>query len=306
MKSILTKKIIKLTWSPQLVSTDGTFTVELTVRENSGQAAPVVYSGTFYTTKNSALLDLTDILDSYEHHSVNETIGVLANKEPSFLYLVDIRPLVVFSVNGVPQQPALFQYFPLPELYDFTVNSKGPEQALISCFNTTTDGVPVYRVDGGTWQYFSDNSSYDFGHFIVAGTVDSFGATSKVEFALLKGGQYTDIRTLWTLGEGCSSGNLYLYTNDKIQYFDFTVDRPTFTNRKSSFTNRFGDVVTYKNDVNYNYNLIIDADYSRELLEDLNDNLGCIVTLDGTVNYGIIDESSIKTERHKQAFKLKI
>lgn len=113
-------------------------------------------------------------------------------------------------------------------------------------------------------------------------------------------GQQIDVINICELAEGCDKLNMFLIT-DGIQFMTLKSGKITHTNNKSTYRNKLGYDIIY----DYKEGITIPAVF-ESVTEDLNNNYGAIVMLDDTVNYGIIDESSITRENHKQAFTIKI
>lgn len=304
MKSITDKNILRINIAqPQPINT-----VEYVIYNNNN----VLYSGKSITTKSFIEIDMQGIIDAAYNHSINDMIDAIRSNYSTILWIPYLDLTYDVTINGTPIGTGLPINVDEPtESYDFTVPYNQNDQLLMCCINTETAGVPVLIDDQDNIVHFYDFGyhqfrSYNPGHMIIvtkiSTLVSDFGdMPGSVTFGITDtGGKVVEDKKLWNFEPDCQGNSIILIT-DKVTYYPITNKKPTYLNNKKYMMNRWLDKIVYQTDVNYSYNIICDAPY-----EDLNDNYGCFVSIDGKINYGVIDETSIKEEKHKQSFKLKI
>lgn len=184
-----------------------------------------------------------------------------------------------------------------------TLLSNTPHQVIIFAKNIFYNNF-MLDIQGSQKEQVLANGLYPSRVIVIADRYD-IGDAGELIISNRTTGKEIDRFLAYTISEGCDKANMYLIT-DTIDAYNVTSSEVTYTNSKSTLKSSTGYDVVYDVNEGMTIPVVLEEQYTKELYEKINNNLGVIVTIDDDVNYGIIDADSIHPEKHKQAFTIKI
>lgn len=184
-----------------------------------------------------------------------------------------------------------------------TIESNTPHQVILFSKNINQNNY-IVDIEGDVKLPVITTGLYPVRLIVIADRYD-IGNHGELIISNRTTGQPIERYNVYDIVDSCDKANMYLIT-DTINFYSVTSGDITYTNEKSSIKNILGYNITYDVKEGMTLPVILNENYTKELYEKINNNFGVIITVDDDVNYGIIDTNSIKTEKHKQSFTVKI
>lgn len=263
-----------------------------------------VYSGRAYSDDDGLDIDFWALyLKDRFNHQMNEIINLFNKDGFRFINIQEPTLEVQYTDdNGSNIYYPTFVYSEEETPY-LSIKHKTLNQPVLLCKNIENDGYLQYVVNG---QIINTNKEVKRGHLIVITNLQYL--TDLINDVVLNLDIMVDNDTYECaefIEDECTD-NMFIVDQHNIYYYDIECGQLTRQNRKNTFMNKLKNDIIYNVDVTYSIPVTINSDYNDALLELLNNNYGVITAINGDVNYGHIDESSIVAENYKQSFKVKI